>query len=262
MSNFRDGNLNQGQPLGAVYSTYYLIADDTPIPTQGVSLIFIGSDSATAANRTFTLAASSLVGQLTRLVFNTGSSSTAQLVSTGAMKLESDWTPTQYDCLTLISDGTNWLEVARGKSTGLSSLPLASAHIFVGNGSGVATDVAMSGDVTITNAGVTAIGANKVLTANINAANVTLAKLAAGITPSHVVKFAGSYTTLGGSATEAQTLSGVAATDVVTATLQVKGATPRTILTTAPTLNTITYVFSGDPSTDHVVSYVVFRAAS
>lgn len=129
---------------------------------------------------------------------------------------------------------------------------LTSAHILVGNGSNVATDVAISGDVTLSNAGAVAIGAGKVL----------LAMLGAGITPSHVVKFAGKYTTLGGSATEAQTVSGVAATDIVIVCLQQKGATPRTILTAAPTTNTITYVFSGDPSTDHIVSYQVLRAAS
>ncbi len=40
---------------------------------------------------------------------------------------------------------------------------LTSANIFVGNGSNVAAGVAMTGDVTITNTGVTAIGASKVL---------------------------------------------------------------------------------------------------
>ena len=39
---------------------------------------------------------------------------------------------------------------------------LTSAHLFVGNVSNVATDVAMTGDISITNAGLTAIGANKV----------------------------------------------------------------------------------------------------
>lgn len=39
---------------------------------------------------------------------------------------------------------------------------LASAHIFVGSAGGAATDVAMSGDVTIDNTGATTIGANKV----------------------------------------------------------------------------------------------------
>jgi hypothetical protein len=45
---------------------------------------------------------------------------------------------------------------------------LTSGNILVGNGSNVATSVAMSGDVTISNAGVTAIGANKVLNSMLN----------------------------------------------------------------------------------------------
>ncbi len=105
------------------------------------------------------------------------------------------------------------------------------------------------------------LAALAVTTAKIAANAVTLAKLDSGITPSHVVKYAGKHTTTGGSATEAQTVTGVASTDIVIATLQDKGSTPRTILTTKPTTDTITYVFSGDPSTDHVVSYVVYRAA-
>lgn len=40
---------------------------------------------------------------------------------------------------------------------------LTSAHILVGSAGNVATDVAVTGDITISNAGVTAIGANKVL---------------------------------------------------------------------------------------------------
>ncbi len=40
---------------------------------------------------------------------------------------------------------------------------LTSAHILVGSAGNVATDVAVTGDVTISNAGVTAIGANKVV---------------------------------------------------------------------------------------------------
>lgn len=54
-------------------------------------------------------------------------------------------------------NGTSWTSIGGG------SLPsLTSANIWVGNGSNVATAVAVTGDVTITNAGVTAIGANKV----------------------------------------------------------------------------------------------------
>lgn len=44
---------------------------------------------------------------------------------------------------------------------------LTSAHILVGSAGNVATDTAVTGDVTITNAGVTAIGANKVTNAQL-----------------------------------------------------------------------------------------------
>ena len=48
--------------------------------------------------------------------------------------------------------------IVNGTITGLAtSFPLTSGDIFVGNSSNVATDVAMSGDVSITNAGVTAV---------------------------------------------------------------------------------------------------------
>lgn len=103
---------------------------------------------------------------------------------------------------------------------------------------------------------------NAITTAKIANSNVTLAKLASGVTPSHVVKFAGKHTTTGGNATEAFTVTGVLSTDIVIATLQQKGSTPRTILTVVPTTDTITLVFSGDPSTDHIVSYMVLRAAA
>jgi hypothetical protein len=55
-------------------------------------------------------------------------------------------------------------------------------------------------------------------------------------------------------------LTGVLATDVAFATLLVKGSTPRTILTTIAASGKITITFSGDPSTDHQVSYVVLRS--
>lgn len=100
------------------------------------------------------------------------------------------------------------------------------------------------------------------LVGNLGAGTVTLADLAAGITPSHVVKFAGKHTTTGGAASEAFTVTGVAATDIVLVTIQTVGGTARTIVSAAPTLNTITIVFSGDPSTDHIVAYQVLRVAS
>jgi hypothetical protein len=143
-----------------------------------------------------------------------------------------------------------------------SEITLADGSILVGNGSGVGAAVALSGAITITNLGVATLGNNAVTTAKITDANVTLAKLASGITPSHVVKFACKHTTAGGAATESITVAGVVATDVVVVTLQAKGATPRTILTAAADTDQIDLEFSGDPSTDHIVCYTVLRAAA
>lgn len=55
---------------------------------------------------------------------------------------------------------------------------LADGKVIVGNGSGVATDVAMSGDVTIGNTGATTIGADKVT--NTKLANITRGSVKVG----------------------------------------------------------------------------------
>jgi hypothetical protein len=54
----------------------------------------------------------------------------------------------------------------------------ADAQVIVGSSVGVPTYVALSGDVTVSNAGVTTLGADKVLTANVLDDAVTAAKLA------------------------------------------------------------------------------------
>ncbi len=57
---------------------------------------------------------------------------------------------------------------------------LASAHILVGNGSGVATDVAVTGDISIDNTGLTAIASGVIVNADVNAsAAIAGSKLAA-----------------------------------------------------------------------------------
>lgn len=55
-----------------------------------------------------------------------------------------------------IWNGSAWVSHTAG------AIALTNAHILVGNASNVATDVAMSGDITISNTGVTTIGASKV----------------------------------------------------------------------------------------------------
>lgn len=62
-------------------------------------------------------------------------------------------------------------QFAAGCALAFSKLAaLTSANILVGNGSNVATSVAMSGDVTIDNTGATTIGANKVTSSKLAAA--------------------------------------------------------------------------------------------
>lgn len=64
-------------------------------------------------------------------------------------------------------------------SSGLSST-LTSGYIFVGNGSNVATGVAVTGDITVSNAGVVAIASGVIVNADINAsAAIAVSKLAA-----------------------------------------------------------------------------------
>jgi len=120
------------------------------------------------------------------------------------------------------------------------------------------------GTANLQNGAVTAIklASDAVETAKILNANVTLAKLASGIAPSHVVKYAAQVTTVGGSATEAFTVTGVAATDLVFVQVKDDGTNNRTVLSAAATLNTITVIFSGDPGADLVLYYQVLRAAS
>lgn len=83
-----------------------------------------------------------------------------------------------------------------------------------------------------------------------------------GTDRSHVIVAAGKHTTTGGAAAEDVTLAGVLATDVVMATLDTEGATPKTLVSAKAAAGKITVTFSGDPSTDHVVQYAILRAAS
>ena len=132
---------------------------------------------------------------------------------------------------------------------------LVDGHILVGNGSDIASDVAMSGDVTIINTGATAIGAGK----------VTNAMLKSTTRPAYISLYAGKHTTIADASdpyTNALTVTGVAATDIVIASVQTCGASPVSLIGCIPTTDTLTFRFSANPSTDHIVSYSVLRAIS
>ncbi len=139
---------------------------------------------------------------------------------------------------------------------------LATGSILAGN-AGVPTATALSGDATIGATGILTIANNAITTAKILAANVTLAKLAAGITPSHVIKFANQVTTVGGAAAEAFSVPGaLAASDRAFVEVVSNGAADVTVLQAVVTNDTLTVTFSANPSNDVVINYQIIRAAA
>lgn len=147
-------------------------------------------------------------------------------------------------------------------SISASTIITAQGDVIIGDADGNAERLAKGTSGYPLVAGASTVSYAQLAAGGIATGAVTLAKLDAGITPSHVVKYAGTHTTAGGAAAEAITVSGVAATDVIMITLKAQGVTPQTVLYAVPTTNTITVTFSGDPSTDHVLYYQVLRAAS
>lgn len=133
----------------------------------------------------------------------------------------------------------------------LAALP--SAEILVGSGANVATARAVTGDVTIGNTGITAIGAGK----------VTKAMLAATVRPSGMIVFAGNEVTVGGAAAEAFAIPGiVAATDLAFVQIVDNGTGNVTALQAVCTNDTLTVTFSADPQNDTVFNYQIVRATA
>jgi len=254
MTNFRPGYLEQGAPLGALPTYVMLTADNQVVNTQNVAYLGLSSDNTTAANRTFTLTDSTLQGQMLTIVFESGSSTSAQLADSGNCALNGAWEPTQYHSLMLCWDdfAGKWIEVGRSPTTSPADISLADGDILVGNSSNIAAAVTMSGDITMDNAGVTSIGAGKVV----------LADLATAVSPSHVVKYAAQVTTAGGAAAEAITVTGLLSTDLVFCQIKDNGTSNVTILQAVPTANTLTVTFSADPGNDTVIYYQALRATS
>jgi uncharacterized protein involved in propanediol utilization len=165
----------------------------------------------------------------------------------------------QHGCIMIQTDTTIGTS-AIYENTGTYASP--SWSLLPSTGSGITQ---LTGDVTAgpgTGSQAATITANAVTTAKILNANVTLAKLSAGITPSHVVKFAGKITWSGSGASLATTVAGVAATDIVVASIQTVPTQAAYLVSAAPTTNTVTLILSAaNTSNDAVISYQVLRAA-
>lgn len=106
------------------------------------------------------------------------------------------------------------------------------------------------------------LAADAVTGDKIEDAAVSIEHLDSGITPSHVVKYAGTFTTAGGDAAETITVAGVVATDVVMVMIKTEGASAVTCDAAAAGTGSIAVTMSADPSTDHVLQYVVYRAVA
>lgn len=171
-----------------------------------------------------------------------------------------------------LAKGTSGLPLVAGASTvsyaalsasGLASNAVTTAKILDANVTAdkLASDAVITAKILDANVTADKLASDAVTTAKILDANVTLAKLAAGVAPSHVVKYASTFTTAGGDADESISVPGVLGTDIAIVTVKTAGGTPRSIVAAAAGTDAIAVVMSGDPSTDHVLQYMVLRAA-
>lgn len=164
----------------------------------------------------------------------------------------------------LVVSGATVPSAKAGYAIGCTFIKTDNGAQYRNTGSATSCTFTLIGTVTGGSISATELASNAVTTVKILNANVTLAKLAAGITPSHVVKFAGKITWSGSGATLATAgLTGVASTDIVQATIQTKPTEAAYLVSAAPTTDTITLVLSAaNTSNDAVIAYTVFRAAA
>ena len=127
---------------------------------------------------------------------------------------------------------------------------LSAGNIFVGNALNAATGVPVTGDISMSNAGV----------ASINPGVIDDTMLDAALQPSHVVKFAAQVTTAGGAAAEAITVTGALATDLAFVQLVDPGTNTVAVVQAAVTADTLTVTFDADPGNDAIINYQIIRA--
>lgn len=151
--------------------------------------------------------------------------------------------------------------IENAESVAAAEIALADGTVLIGTAGGVGASKSLSGAITITREGVATLGADAVTGADKIADDaVSLEHLDAGITPALMVMGAGIFTTLGGDANESITVAGMLGTDTALVWVQKAGTVAKTVDTITPGAGSIAVVMSGDPSTDHLLAYIVYRA--
>lgn len=239
------GYLNAAQANGASFKesdmalvTLKSSPSATSVQVAWLEVSYASGDWSLSASSSTTPLASGhiLVGSAAGVATDVAMSGDATMANTGA--------------LTIANGAITNAKVSASAAIAFSKLAaLTSAHILVGNGSNVATDVAMSGDATLANTGAITIA---------NGA-VSKAKLATSIQPAGVIKFASQFTTLGGAAAEAITVTGALATDLAFVQLVDGGTGVVSVVKAVVTADTLTVTFSADPGNDAIINYQIVR---
>lgn len=101
--------------LSQASTTTALTADNQAVTPGNATVLQLTSDDATDTNRTFTLSATGAVtGQIYVLI---GPATNAcEIADTGIQKLSATWSAAAADSLTLLFDGTNFVELARSNN--------------------------------------------------------------------------------------------------------------------------------------------------
>jgi hypothetical protein len=135
-----------------------------------------------------------------RIVIN---SDTIDLATTGVSA--NTYKSVTVDTYGRVTAGTNPTTLSGYGITDAINTSLTSGYIYVGNSGGIATQTAISGDVTISNTGNVQIASNTIVNADINsAAAIDLSKLASGTSAQIVLANASgvpTYTTVSGDIT-------------------------------------------------------------
>ena len=136
-------------------------------------------------------------GNITGTSFQSSSLSAVHLTVVGAANLNGNLWPmvdgSSGQVMSVDSSGNMVWTSLGNTSTGLELPVLTSGQLTVGNASGVATAVALTGDLSVTSAGIVSVSANAVGAAEVSDSSLTGAKLAPQLDLTNVNTYSGLF---------------------------------------------------------------------